>query len=86
MPRLKFVATTINRASAGTPGFQSFTVGSTAMYLDSNAVEIAVDGTTTLIIDKVTKDQYHCSQTYTTTISRLDSASGSSVGYQIDLT
>ncbi len=85
MPRLKFVTSSISRAAAGgSGGFQSQTVAQT-MYLESNAVEIAPDGTNTLIIDKVTRDQYHVNKAYTAVVTALDSASPS-VGIQIDLT
>lgn len=86
MPRIKFVATAIKRASAGTEGFRSAGVSTSAIYLDSNSVEIGPAGAGTYIYDKVSKDTYESAKAYSAVITALDSASGSSVGYQVDLT
>jgi len=86
MPRLKFVATAIKRASKGTQGYESKTPTTQAIYLDSNAVEIGPEGAGTYFYDKVSKDWYTSAKTYSATITALDSASGSNVGYAVDLT
>lgn len=85
MPRLKFVATAITRASNGTGGFQSAGVSTSAIYLESSAVEIGPAGAGTYFIDKVSKDQYISAKAYTAVISALDGASASPAN-QIDLT
>lgn len=73
MPRLKFVATAVNRGN----GFQKLDSNSTAQYLESNSVSIFPKGTLTQIIDNVGQVWYDCSQTYTTVVTRLDTASAS---------
>lgn len=86
MPRLKFVATEIKKGTgAGSGGFQTLTPAATAMYLESNSTSIRVDGTTTLIIDNITGDQYKSAKTYTSVITALDTASASPSN-QVDLT
>lgn len=85
MSRIKFVATAINRASNGTGGFQRADVSTSAIYLDSFAIEIGPAGSGTLLIDKVTKDQYISAKAYTATITAIDSASADTT-VAIDLT
>ncbi len=86
MPRLKFVATSINRSAAGgSRGFQATTASTSAIYLESNATEIGPAGAGTYIIDKVTNDQYISAKAYSAVITALDTASASPQN-QIDLT
>lgn len=79
--RYKFVATEVKRFD----GYQTLTPSTQAQYIDSQSVSFQPDGTTTLIIDNLGKVQYRCSQTYSTIITRLDTASPSTVANQIDL-
>jgi hypothetical protein len=86
MPRLKFVATAITRASGEKgSGFKSVQASTSAIYLESNAVEIGPAGAGTYFIDKVTNDQYISAKAYSAVITALDTAS-SSPQNAIDLT
>jgi len=87
MPRYKAVITSISRSSGpGQIGYSTKTFGTpTTMYIESNLIEIQPEGTTTLFVDNISGNQYHCQKAFSAVVTALDTASASPQN-QVDLT